>query len=118
MTVNVLLFASYADSLGTIEGTISSTTGAALSGAHVAVSCKSVNRMVQTDASGHFSVSGLPEGTCRVSAALAGYKAAATNVGVKAGGTMSIKLALATAPKDAKKLEEKPADKTVMPKPD
>ena len=38
----------YADALGTIEGQINNNTGAALSGAHVAVTCKSTNKMATT----------------------------------------------------------------------
>jgi Ca-activated chloride channel homolog len=108
----VRVVSSYADSLGTIEGTISAKGAAALSGAHVAVTCKGVNRMTTTDASGHFSIGGLPDGTCKVIAAQSGFTSAMTTVTIKGGSTMSIKLALAVAPKVDKKLEEaKPADK-------
>jgi Ca-activated chloride channel family protein len=96
---------SHAQTMGTIEGTIATTHGAALSGAHVGVTGKSVNRMARTDGSGHFSISGLPDGTYKVIAAHAGYVSASTSVTVKSGSTMSIKLSLAPAP--AKKSEDK-----------
>jgi len=128
----VRVVSSYADALGTIEGTITGN-GAALTGAHVAVTCKSVNRMTTTDASGHFSISGLPEGSCKVIAAQAGFKSAATTVTIKSGATMSVKLALAVAPADKKDKEKnevakeepkraenmpaKPADSRHMPPP-
>jgi len=47
----VRVIASQAEALGTIEGTITGN-GAALSGAHVAVTGKGVNRMTTTDGSG------------------------------------------------------------------
>jgi Ca-activated chloride channel family protein len=112
----VRVVSTHAESLGTIEGTIQAQGGAALSGAHVAVTGKGVNRMATTDGSGHFSIGGLPEGTYKVIAAHAGYATAATNVTVKAGGTMSVRLSLAVKPvvkdkEDAKKPETKPAEK-------
>jgi Ca-activated chloride channel family protein len=117
---------AHADALGTIEGQINNATGAALSGAHVAVTCKSVNRMTTTDASGHFSIGGLPDGTCKVIAAHTGFASAATTVTINSGKTTTIKLALSPAPaketaKDKGKNEErsadnKPAEKTEMPK--
>ena len=71
------------------------------------------------------ALGGLPEGTCKVIAAQAGFKSAATTVTVKNGATMSVKLALAVAPVDKKqnevtkveakerpKADNKPAEKT------
>src|SRR5512132_4061905 len=114
----VRIVSSYADPLGTIEGTITGN-GAALSGAHVAVTCKGVNRMATTDGSGHFSIGGLPDGTCKVIAAQAGFKSAATTVTIKSGASMSVKLALAAAPapKDTPKADKKTeAEKQVVTK--
>jgi Ca-activated chloride channel homolog len=105
----VRVVGAHAESLGTIEGTINAASGAAISGAHVAVSGKGVNRMTTTDGSGHFAISGLPDGTYKVIAASTGFASAATTVTIKSGSKMSIKLALAAKPID-KKLEEKPAD--------
>jgi Ca-activated chloride channel family protein len=107
----------HADALGTIEGQINNATGAALSGAHVAVTCKSTNKMTTTDASGHFSIGGLPDGSCKLTAAHAGFVSVSTTVTIKNANTTTIKLALSPAvvkDKD-KKLdkvaENKPAEK-------
>jgi Ca-activated chloride channel homolog len=115
----VRVVASHAESLGTIEGTINTSSGAAISGAHVAVSGKGINRMTSTDGSGHFSISGLPDGTYKVIAASTGFASAITSVTIKSGAKMSITLALAAAKTDKKKLEAaKPADKSVVAKPE
>ncbi|HEY5925166.1 MAG TPA: von Willebrand factor type A domain-containing protein [Kofleriaceae bacterium] len=114
----VRVVSSHAESLGTIEGTIQSANGAALSGAHVAVTGKGVNRMTTADGSGHFSISGLPDGSYKVIAAHTGYTSAATTVTVKAGAKMSIKLSLAAKPVDKEKDAKKPAEKTEKPKPE
>jgi Ca-activated chloride channel family protein len=109
----VRVVSTYAESLGTIEGTIQAQGGAALSGAHVAVTGKGVNRMATTDGSGHFSISGLPDGTYKVIAAHAGYATTTTTVTLKAGATMAVKLSLAakavTKAEELKKPEAKPA---------
>ncbi|HEY5951939.1 MAG TPA: von Willebrand factor type A domain-containing protein [Kofleriaceae bacterium] len=117
----VRVVSSHAESLGTIEGTINAANGAALSGAHVAVTGKGVNRMTTTDGSGHFSFTGLPDGTYKLIGAHAGFVTTSTNVTIKGANTMTIKLSLATAvktettAKETKKPENKPAE---MPKPD
>lgn len=79
---------SHAEGLGTIEGTITSANGAAISGAHVAVTGKGVNRMTTTDGSGHFSIGGLPHGTYKVIAAHAGYTAGTTTVKIASAITI------------------------------
>src|SRR5687768_4899943 len=110
--LGVRVISAQAESLGTIEGTITAKGGAALSGAHVAVSGKGVNRMTTTDGSGHFSISGLPDGTYKVIAAHAGYASAATTVTISAASKQSVKLSLVVKPadkeKDVKKTETKP----------
>src|SRR5574338_288467 len=114
---------SHAAGLGTIEGTIQSQSGAALSGAHVAVTGKGINRMTTTDAGGHFSIGGLPDGTYKVIAAHAGFVTSATKVTITSAQTMSIRLSLAATkaankPKlDAKKTEVAPAEEREMPMP-
>src|SRR5690606_28694014 len=85
--------------------------GAALSGAHVAVTSKGVNRMTTTDGSGHFSIGGLPDGTYTVIAAHAGYQTRTTSVTIKGGATRSIRLALVPKPLEKQgKLESKKAE--------
>lgn len=88
---------THAAGLGTIEGTIQSRGGAAISGAHVAVTGKGINRMTTTDAGGHFSIGGLPDGTYKVIAAHAGFVTSTTRVTIKSAQTMSIRLSLAAA---------------------
>lgn len=88
---------SHAAGLGTIEGTIQSQGGAAISGAHVAVTGKGINRMTTTDPGGHFSIGGLPDGTYKVIAAHAGFVTTTTKVTIKSAQTMSIRLSLVAA---------------------
>src|SRR5690606_1561869 len=92
VVLGVRSLTSHAESLGKIEGTITASHGAALSGAHVAVTSKGVNRMTTTDGSGHFSIGGLPDGTYTVIAAHAGYQTRTTSVTIKGGATRSIRL--------------------------
>src|SRR6185369_9811610 len=84
--LTVRAFTSHAAGLGTIEGTINGN-GAALSGAHVAVSGNGVNRMTTTDASGHFAIGGLADGTYKVIVAHTGFASAVTSVTLKNGAT-------------------------------
>jgi len=112
---------SHAQGIGTIQGTITTRSGAALSGAHVAVTGKGTNRMTTTDASGHFSIGGLPDGTYKVLAAHAGYVTASTSITLKGASTMSVQLALAanttsTKTTPARPAEAKPADGKLMKK--
>jgi len=113
----VRVVSSYADSLGTIEGTVQSSSGAALSGAHVAVTGNGINRMVMTDASGHFSIGGLPDGTYKVIAAQTGFASVVTSVTLKGAATKAITLSLKAAPAKAGEKDAKDALKKPDPKP-
>ncbi|HEU0030538.1 MAG TPA: von Willebrand factor type A domain-containing protein [Kofleriaceae bacterium] len=93
---------SSADALGTIDGTI--TDGrVAISGASVRVVCGGVPRAAATDASGHFSLGGLPPGSCTLTATAPGHGARTTAVTVTAGKTTSVSLMLAIAPQNSPK---------------
>ncbi|MBL0215035.1 MAG: von Willebrand factor type A domain-containing protein [Myxococcales bacterium] len=107
---------SSADALGTIEGTI--RTGGAP--ASVTVVCGTVSRSARTDSSGHFSIGGLPAGSCTLTASASGFTAQASRVTITAGGAATISMALsASAPvtKDPVKAEpkaDKPGNTRVM----
>ena len=78
---------------GGIEGTVVDAAGKPVAGS-VTISCGTVTRTANLDASGHFSVGGLPAGSCTVSS-----PAGAVQVTVTAGGMASIRIAAAAAPR-------------------
>jgi Ca-activated chloride channel family protein len=80
-----------ADALGSVSGT---TTAHAT----VTVTCGSVARTAKADASGAFSIGGLPAGKCTVAASAAGFVSRATGVTVTAGGNAAVSLALSAQP--------------------
>src|SRR5262245_55049581 len=84
---------SHADALGSINGS-------AAPGASVRIVCGSVTKVVTADGAGNFSASGLPAGTCQVTASLAGYGTRAANVTVAANGTATVRLALSPVTKE------------------
>lgn len=81
---------SSADSLGSIQGTIKG--GAAAS---VSVVCGAVSRSATTDANGNFSITGLPAGTCKLTASALGMKTTITTVTVSASSAATVHLVLA-----------------------
>ncbi len=107
---------SYAESLSTIEGTVTGN-GAAISGAHVAVTGKGVNRMTTTDGAGQFTISGLPDGTYKVIAAHAGFKSATASVTFTSTSKVSIKLAMTAVAKPAEEDKKAEVEKTNKPAP-
>jgi len=89
--------ASFAQSAGTIAGTISDRTNAAI--ANVAVEAKNISTgqtySVRSDASGKYALSGLPAGTYQVTAAAAGLAPfVRPNIKVDAGQTAHIDIRL------------------------
>jgi len=92
---------SIADVLGKIEGRIASGG----TSARVIVTCGATTRAATTDASGAFSISGLPAGTCTLTVVAPGYQPLVTKVTVATSGVASVKLALQAKP------EAKPSDK-------
>ncbi|MEP6863416.1 MAG: von Willebrand factor type A domain-containing protein [Deltaproteobacteria bacterium] len=95
---------SHADGLGTIEGTILTKGGGAISGASVTIAgC--TTRTVSTDGSGHFSAMNLPACKYTVTATATGFAAAGASVMLAAGASRSVHLSLvqiATAADPAK----------------
>jgi Ca-activated chloride channel family protein len=120
-----------AENLATIEGDIVTQSGTPISGATVLVMGTSLKKVASTDGSGHFAISGLPAGSYRVSATANGFATGVTSVTVAAGGSASVKLALAAKAaqkkpdttagkqrlKDVDKTEEMADEMTVMPSP-
>jgi len=88
---------SLADALGTIAGKI---TGGGR--ASVSAVCGSIVRAATTDASGAFSIGGLPAGSCRLTVSAAGFQTLSVTVSVTASSTASVSLALQAAPPPAK----------------
>lgn len=85
---------------GTITGTITDSSGAAIPHTEVTVTNTNTDAQtkVQTDNNGDFVASALPFGRYVVSAAATGFSAAATNpLQLTVGGTVNVKLALAVA---------------------
>jgi Ca-activated chloride channel family protein len=102
---------SLADPLGTIEGTVLTKSGTAISGASVTVAgC--TTRTVSTDASGHFSAGSLPACKYTVTATATGFAAAGSSVTLGAGATSSVQLSLVQIAKtpDAKLKKENEHD--------
>ncbi len=81
-----------ADALGSLAVTVA-TAGGAMQGATVTAVCGSTQRTGTTDGSGHVTFTGLPAGTCTVTAAASGYLAATASVKVKTG-TASVRITL------------------------
>ncbi len=82
---------------GTIVGTVSDSTGAALPGASIAVTDMStaVSHTVQTDASGYYSVPDLPPGSYKVTAQKNGFDTAVhTGISLFADATARVDVSL------------------------
>jgi len=87
---------THADALGSITGTVTSGVSP-ISGASVTAACGTFRRTATADAGGNFTIASVPAGRCRVTATAPGYQVRVTSVTVAAGGTASVKLALAKA---------------------
>ncbi len=67
---------SFADvAAGTIEGSVIDHTGKVIANARISITCGTTKKQVTTDAAGHFSVGGLPVGSCTLSGTSAGLVA-------------------------------------------
>lgn len=86
---------SFAGELGAIEGTVVDAAGKPLAG-NVTITCGTVSKTASLDANGHFSVVGLPAGSCTVTSA-----GKAVTVTVSAGGTASVRIAAIATPPPA-----------------
>lgn len=105
-----------AEQLGSVRGQISFGKGGLA--AQVRIVCGKVTQTTTAEASGAFSFSGLPLGSCTVTASLAGYESASRKVTATAAGAQ-VHLSLRAAPTkrpDAKTEEaEAPAPAVVAP---
>ena len=80
-----------AGGLGTIEGTVVNQSGATVSkGVRISIKCGAVTKTATLDGSGHFSVAGLPEGTCTVTGAGSGFATINLQVSVSAGSIATV----------------------------
>jgi Ca-activated chloride channel homolog len=96
-----------AGELGSVQGQVLQRGTAVALQASVSIRCGSTQRTATADGSGAFSFTGLPLGSCTVTASLAGFSTASQKVKVTAAG-VAVKLALAISAKDedAKKQPE------------
>ncbi len=113
--------ASRADALASLQGTVRSAAGVAISGASVTASCGSTTRTTTADSSGAFTIGGLPEGSCTVTVTAAGFANAASKVTVSAKAVATVRLALAprvtVVTKTDPKVVAKPEPARDMPRP-
>ena len=84
-----------------LEGVVKDPQGRPISGADVRIETKtdsSWNKVVKTDAKGHYVASGLPAGTYRVTLIVAGsVKASINNATIKSGNPTQLNFELKTA---------------------
>ena len=94
---------SFADAVGTIEGTIVNEHGAVVPGhkVRVEIACGKVKKTATVDARGFFSVSGLPAGACTVTSKGAGFGTLTLSVTVN-GGSISTVLVGMSPPRPAR----------------
>jgi uncharacterized protein YfaS (alpha-2-macroglobulin family) len=87
---------TYAGGAGTIEGSVIDSSGSALAGkVRIEITCGAVHRVAAVDASGHFSVAGLPEGTCTVTGSGSGFAAQSFVVTVSSGAIATLLFTMA-----------------------
>lgn len=86
---------SFADvAAGTIEGSVIDHTGKVVANARISITCGTTKKSVTTDASGHFSVSGLPVGSCTLTSNGGGLSASlAIDVATGSISTVLVNLA-------------------------
>jgi hypothetical protein len=94
---------AFAQTTGTIEGTVSDSNGGSLPGVSVDIRSPALlgTRSVVTDASGRYKFPAIPPGVYTVSAALSGFtKAEKTNVRVPLGGTATVAITISVSIKE------------------
>jgi Ca-activated chloride channel family protein len=102
-----------AGELGSLQGQVLQRGTAVALQASVSIRCGTTQRAATADGSGAFSFTGLPIGSCTVTASLAGFSSATHTVKVTATG-VSVKLVLAAAnPVAVKDVKKKPAAELV-----
>ncbi|MGE0870717.1 MAG: alpha-2-macroglobulin family protein [Kofleriaceae bacterium] len=84
--------AAYAGSLATIEGTVVDASGDAITSGKVRVTvvCGKVSQVAKVDRSGHFSVTGMPEGACTITSTAAGMQTVSLNVTASVGSIATV----------------------------
>jgi uncharacterized protein YfaS (alpha-2-macroglobulin family) len=108
---------SYAAGTGSIEGTIlDSPSGQIVSGGKITVGvvCGSVKKTAAVDGVGHFSIAGLPEGACTLSASGSAYVTATLAVTVTAGSIATVLVNVATKAYAEKLRSEQEAQRKQM----
>jgi len=102
-----------AEGAGTIEGSIVDGAGKVMSsGVRVQITCGSTRRTASLDAAGHFSVGGLPEGSCTLVASGSGFQTITLSIAV-AGGSIATVLVTMAPPMPVS--EPTPAPDAAMP---
>ncbi len=98
--------------IGSISGTVTDTTGAAIPGAAIQLSnpVSSVNRTATADASGQFRFTNVAPNSYRVSATSAGFQPAAQTVNVSSALPLTVALQLSVATSNTVVTVEAPVD--------
>ncbi len=106
---------SFADAgAGTVEGSVVDHTGKVVANARIQITCGATKKSVTTDAQGHFSVGGLPVGSCTLVGTAAGLSASlAIDV---ANGSISTVLVNVSPPVERRPVPEM-APMAVAPEP-
>ncbi|HEY5935591.1 MAG TPA: alpha-2-macroglobulin family protein [Kofleriaceae bacterium] len=108
---------AYAGGLGTIEGTVVNASGATLSkGVRVTITCGAVKKAATLDGAGHFSVAGLPEGTCTITANGSGFQTINLQVTVTANSIATVLVGMAP-PRPTTTVESRAEPGEAMPAP-
>jgi Ca-activated chloride channel family protein len=100
-----------ADALGTVSGRVLSGS-TPVAHATVTVTCGATTRTVTADASGKFSVTGMPPAACTISVTAAGFARHAARVTLASGGTAAVTVALPSASKPAEKAMPKESQRS------
>jgi len=82
---------------GTINGVVRDAQGATVADAQVEITCGSVKRRVNATAAGVFSVNGLPEATCTLSARASGFGRSDSSIAVSNGANAFAVITLAVS---------------------
>ncbi len=84
-----------ADTAGTIEGSVVDAAGKVMSGGvRISVTCGSTHRSTAPDGAGHFSISGLPAGTCTLVATGGNNLSVSMQVAVAGGSIATVLVSL------------------------
>src|SRR5262245_40562106 len=76
---------------GVIEGSVVNASGAVVAnGVRIVIRCGAVTLTAYPDRAGHFSVSGLPEGSCTLTSSGSGFETVTMQVAVAAGSISTV----------------------------